>query len=1246
MNNNDPVTIQLKSLLEKQILIMDGAMGSMIQTYKLTEEDFRGERFKDHPSSLKGNNDLLCLTKPEVIREIHNKYLEAGTHILSTNTFNSTAISMSDYKMSHLAYEMNKAAGSLCKQCCVEAMKKDPSYPRFAMGVMGPTNRTASISPKVEDPGFRNVCFDELREAYKEQARGLLDGGCDILNVETVFDTLNCKAALYGIMELFEEPGYPRVPLFISGTIIDNNGRTLSGQTVEAFWTSIEHANPLCVGLNCALGAIAMRPFLQQISKVASCYVHCYPNAGLPNAMGGYDETPEVTASYIRGFADDDLINIAGGCCGTTPETIAAIAKALAGAKSRVIPAVSPYLRLSGLEVLTFTSDLNFVNVGERCNVTGSRRFANLIKANKYEDAIAVALDQIKNGAQILDLNFDEGMLDSHAAMKRFCCLVASEPDIAKVPIMLDSSKFDVVEEGLKACQGKCVVNSISLKEGEEDFLKKARIVRRHGAAVIVMAFDEEGQATSVERKTAICSRSYKLLTEKVGFPPTDIIFDPNILTVATGIEEHNTYAINFIEATKWIKANLPGAKVSGGVSNLSFSFRGNDELRETMHSVFLYYAIKAGMDMGIVNAGNLPLFIDIPKETLDFIEDVLFNRRADATDRLLEYAQAHRKGGAAKEKVVDEWRNAPVEERLKHSLIKGIDAFITEDTEEARLKLPHPLEVIEGPLMSGMNVVGDLFGSGKMFLPQVIKSARVMKKAVAHLTPYMEELKRQKALEAGTTASEESHAGKVLLATVKGDVHDIGKNIVGVVLGCNNYKVIDLGVMVPCDTIIKTAIKENVDVLGLSGLITPSLDEMVFVAAEMERQGLKIPLLIGGATTSRMHTAVKIAPNYSQPVIHVQDASRSVVVVSALLDAREKDDFVQEVAELYEDLRDEHYSSLKERKYLSLEKARQNKLVIDWANHPAPAKPSFIGTKVFKNYPLEDLVDTIDWNPFFAVWQIRGKYPTRGYPKVFEDPEVGEQARNLFKEAQDMLKQIIEKKSLIASGIVGFFPANSVGDDIEVYSDETRTQKVATFHGLRQQAETATSEPSLCMSDFIASKSSGVADYIGAFAVSAGFGTKELVAGYESAHDDYSAIMAKALADRLAESFAEKLHAEVRRTHWGYSKDEGLSTQDLLKIKYQGIRPAPGYPSQPDHTEKLTMWNLMKVKEETGIELTESLAMEPAASVSGLYLANPESKYFAVGKITKEQIDDYASRKSLDPADAEKWLSSILSYK
>jgi 5-methyltetrahydrofolate--homocysteine methyltransferase len=1244
MEFTDECTVKLKTLLQSHILLMDGAMGSMIQTYKLTEEDFRGTLFTNHASPLKGNNDLLCLTQPHIIKEIHRKYIDSGANILSTNTFNSTSISQQDYNLQDKAYELNYAAAKICKECVSEALEKNPSIPRFVAGALGPTNKTATISPKVEDPSFRNITFDELVAAYKEQARGLYDGGADILLVETIFDTLNAKAALFAIMELFEDPAYPHKPVFISGTIIDKNGRTLSGQTVEAFYTSVKHVQPLCVGLNCALGATEMRPFLQQISMIAECYVHCYPNAGLPNAMGGYDETPEMTASYLREFANDGLINIAGGCCGTTPETIAAIKEALIDALPRSIPQLPSYLRLSGLEMFTFTPDLNFVNVGERCNVTGSRIFANLIKGDKYDKALDVARLQIQNGAQILDVNMDEGMLDAHAAISKFLRLIASEPDISRVPIMIDSSNFSVIESGLKVCQGKCIVNSISLKEGEADFLHKARICRKYGAAVICMAFDEEGQATSTERKFEICKRSYDLLIQKVGYPPQEIIFDPNILTIATGIEEHNNYAVNFIEAIRLIKQHLPGAKVSGGVSNLSFSFRGYDTLREAMHSVFLYYAIKAGMDMGIVNAGNLPIYDDIPKDMLELIEDVIFNKRSDATERLLQFALSLNKDKTAKEKTVEEWRSKPVAERLTYSLIKGIDAHVIEDTEEARKMLPTPLQVIEGPLMDGMNVVGDLFGSGKMFLPQVIKSARVMKKAVAYLTPFMEEEKKRRAQADGEEHTE-SHAGKILLATVKGDVHDIGKNIVGVVLGCNNYKVIDLGVMTPCEKIIKTALEEKVDVIGLSGLITPSLDEMVYVAKELQRQGVKVPLLIGGATTSRMHTAVKIEPHYSQPTIHVQDASRSVVVVSSLLDPAVKDEFAQEVRELYEDLREEHYSSLKEQKYAALRFARDKRLHIDWKTHPRPLAPTFLGTRPLLHYPLTALLPYIDWNPFFAVWQIRGSYPTRNYPRIFEDPKVGEQAKKLFEEAQAMLKEIIDKKLLTANGVIAFFPANSVDEDIELYTDETRTRKLGTLYGLRQQAEKATDQPYLALGDYIAPKSSHVPDYVGMFAVSAGFGTDKLVAHYEAEGDDFNAIMVKALADRLAEAFAEKLHEEVRRQYWGYSKDEQLSESDLLRIKYQGIRPAPGYPSQPDHTEKRTLWNLMQVKEQTGIELTESLAMMPAASVCGLYLANEEAKYFAVGKITKDQVEDYATRKGFSVEETERWLSSILSY-
>lgn len=1230
----------LRELLSQRILVIDGAMGTMIQRYKLNEEQFRGEDFKDHSKDLKGNNDILVITQPQIIYEIHKAYLDSGADIIETNTFSSTTIAQADYALEKEAYRLNFEAAKVARQAVDEKNKETPNKPRFVAGAMGPTNKTATISPRVDQPDYRNITFEELVEAYKEQAQGLLDGGAHLLLIETITDTLNCKAALFAIQELWKE-GYPKVPLMISGTIVDKSGRTLSGQTSEAFVTSVLHAKPFCIGLNCSLGAEEIKPFLARISKVSPCFVHVYPNAGLPNAMGEYDQTPELMHDVCTSIFKDGLINIIGGCCGTTPSHIAKLANLASQSQPRKIPSIPPLLRLSGLEILEFTPTLNFCNIGERCNVTGSRAFCRLIKEGKYDQALSVARTQVENGAQILDINMDEGMLDSEFAMTKFLKLIASEPEISKVPLMIDSSKFSVIEAGLKVCQGKCVVNSISLKEGESDFMKKAELIHQYGAAVVVMAFDEDGQATDVERKVAICERSYKILTQKIGFDPNDVIFDPNILTIATGIEEHALYAINFIEATKVIKQKCRGARISGGVSNLSFSFRGNELIREAMHSAFLYHAIKAGMDMGIVNAGALPIYDDIDKNLLKLVEDCIFNRTPDATEKLLEYAEQSKKSGDKKKINTLEWRDKPVGERLTHALIKGIVDYIEQDTEEARQGLPNALNVIEGPLMAGMNVVGDLFGAGKMFLPQVIKSARVMKRAVAYLLPFMEKEKEEK-LKADPNMKDEP-IGTIVLATVKGDVHDIGKNIVGVVLQCNNYKVIDLGVMTPCERILQTAKELNADIIGLSGLITPSLDEMVEVAKEMQKQNFTVPLLIGGATTSKIHTAVKISPHYKSPVIHVLDASRSVVVVSSLLDEKLKNDYVEEIVNEYEDLRKEHYASLKNRTYLPLKIAREKKLQVDW-NQITITKPSFLSVKVFNDYDISKLIDYIDWNPFFSLWQLKGTYPNRGYPKIFNDKNVGEEAKKLFNDAQTMLKKIIQEKLLKAKGIIGFYPANSVDEDIEIYADDERKTRICTFYGIRQQAENP-QEQYISLGDFIAPKDSGKKDYIGFFAVSTGFGVPELEKKFAKEHDDYSIILLKALADRLAEAFAEQLHEEVRKDYWGYSKEEQLSVEDKLKVKYQGIRPAPGYPTQPDHTEKTTMWNLMKIKENTSIELTESMAMLPAASVSGLYFANKHSKYFAVGKIAKDQLEDYASRKGISITEAEKWLSPILSY-
>ena len=1237
---------QLRATLRQRIMIIDGAMGTTIQQYRLKEEDFRGDLFKDVQKDLKGNNDLLSLTRPDVIEEIHLNYFKAGADICETNTFSGTCIAQADYGLEAQAYEINRKSAELCRKAADAVTAEDPSRPRYVAGALGPTNRTASISPSVEDPGARNVTFNELVDAYLEQVRGLVDGGADILLVETIFDTLNCKAALYAIDMFYEKTGHERLPLMISGTITDASGRTLSGQTTEAFYTSVMHAKPLSIGLNCALGAKDMRPYLVRLSNIAECFVSAYPNAGLPNAMGGYDEKPEAMYDDLHEFATAGLLNFAGGCCGTTPPHIEAIARACEGVKPREPRAPFGEMRLSGLEMLQWTKELNFVNVGERCNIAGSRRFKRMILNDKYEDAVAVALKQVEEGAQVLDINMDDGLLDGASAMRKFLNLIQSDPDICKVPIMVDSSKFHIIEAGLQCVQGKCIVNSISLKGGEEEFIKQAKTVLRYGAAVVVMAFDEEGQAATKEDKIRICQRAYKILVETVGFPCHDIIFDPNILTICTGMEEHNNYGVDFIEATRIIKETCPGSKISGGLSNLSFSFRGLEEIRESIHSVFLFHAIKAGMDMGIVNAGALILYDDIDKELLLMVQQAVLNTNPDATEKLLEYAEKVKQSGStAKDpKKALAWRSLPVRERLTHALVKGIVEFIVEDAEEARLEMDMPLHVIEGPLMDGMGVVGDLFGAGKMFLPQVIKSARVMKKAVAHLIPFMEEEKRLAAAKSGGEQAA-SHAGTVVLATVKGDVHDIGKNIVGVVLGCNNFNVIDLGVMCPTDKILAAAEEHNADIIGLSGLITPSLDEMVTVAKEMNRRELKIPLLIGGATTSKMHTAVKVAPHYNQPTIHVLDASRSVVVCSTLLDEDNKDEYALEFKEEYEEMREEYFDGLQERRYVSLETARNNKLILDWASFEA-VKPTFIGTRSFRKVPLQELVEFIDWNPFFQVWELRGKYPNRNYPKIFNDETVGPEAKKVFEEAQALLQEIIDGELIEARGIAAFYPANTEGDDIVLYKDESRTEELTRLHSLRQQAENDDGDdPYIAMSDFIAPVSSGKADYIGMFAVSAGFGAMELVMKYKEDHDDYKAIMVQALADRLAEAYAEKMHKEIRESMWGYTSDENMTTEDLIKVKYEGIRPAPGYPSQPDHTEKRTMWDLMKVMEETNIELSEHLAMMPAASVSALCFANKDSRYFAVGKIGKDQVEDYAARKGMSVDDTERWLGSVLNY-
>jgi len=1239
--------MDIRKELEKRILVIDGAMGTMIQRYELSEADFRGERFRDHASDLKGNNDLLNITRPDVIKAIHAEYLDAGADIIETNTFSTQRISLADYHLEELAYELSYEGARIAREVADEYNKKTPGKPRFVAGAIGPTNRTASLSPDVNDPGYRAVSFDDLAEAYYDQVRGLVDGGADLLIIETIFDTLNAKAALFAIDRYRNEckaSGKEYAPfngagsIMISGTITDASGRTLSGQTVEAFWNSVSHAKLLSVGLNCALGAKEMRPHLEELSQKADVFISAYPNAGLPNEFGQYDETAHETAHQIDDFMKAGLVNIVGGCCGTTPEHIKCIAEKAAKYPPRIIPEIEPYLRLSGLEAVTLTPETNFVNVGERTNITGSPKFSKLILAENYEEALTVARQQVEGGAQVIDINMDEGMIDSEAVMVKFLNLVASEPDISKLPIMIDSSKWTVIEAGLKCIQGKGIVNSISLKEGEEKFIESARKILSYGAATVVMAFDETGQADSLDRRKEICQRSYNILVNQVGFPPQDIIFDPNILTVATGLEEHNNYAVDFIEATRWIKQNLPYAKVSGGVSNISFSFRGNNVVREAMHSAFLYHAIKAGLDMGIVNAGMLEVYEEIPKNLLELVEDVLLNRRDDATERLVEFADTIKTKG--KEIVRDEeWRKTPVAERLSHALVKGIIEYLDEDVEEARLSYAKPLEVIEGPLMDGMNVVGDLFGAGKMFLPQVVKSARVMKKAVAYLLPFIE-LEKQRVIDAGEDSSgSRANAGKVLMATVKGDVHDIGKNIVGVVLACNNFEVIDLGVMVPAQRIIEEAKKHNVDIIGLSGLITPSLDEMVHFAKEMEREGFTIPLIIGGATTSRIHAAVKVDPHYSGPAIHVLDASRSVTVCSSLMNKDQRGPYTKGIKEEYAKAREAHLNKKSDKRFVSISDARNFKYQINLNGSIAP-KPTFTGTKVFEAFPLEELVPYIDWTPFFHTWELRGSYP-----KIFDDKYVGVEAKKLYDDAQALLKKIVDEKLLQANAVIGFWAANSVGDDIEVYTDDTRQKVLTTIHTLRQQVEKVKGEAYYALSDFIAPKDTGIPDYWGGFAVTTGIGCDELVAGFEKDHDDYNSIMAKALADRLAEAFAEKMHELVRKEYWGYAKSEQLDAEELIKEEYQGIRPAPGYPACPDHTEKTTLFEILKAEENAHMHLTESLAMTPAASVSGFYFAHPQARYFGLGKISKDQVEDYAVRKNMPLEDVERWLGPNLAY-
>ena len=1222
-------TEELRALLERRILLLDGAMGTTIQGYKLSEADFRGSRFADSARDLRGNNDLLTLTRPQVIREIHASYLAAGSDIIETNTFNSNAPSQADYGLARLVYELNREAAKIARDAADEYSRRDPGTPRFVAGVLGPTNKTASISPDVNDPGFRNTHFDDLVRAYGEALAGLADGGADLFLLETIFDTLNAKAAIFAIEMLFEERGQ-RLPVIVSGTITDQSGRTLTGQTPEAFWNSVRHARPIAVGLNCALGAKLMRPYVEELSNVAETYLSCYPNAGLPNPLSetGYDETPEYTSSQLREFAESGFLNIVGGCCGTTPEHIRAIAHAVRALPPRKVPKIAKKLRLAGLEPLNVGDDSLFVNVGERTNVTGSKTFARLVLAGDYQEALAVARQQVDNGAQIIDINMDEAMLDSQKAMVTFLNLVASEPDISRVPVMIDSSKWSVIEAGLKCVQGKSIVNSISLKEGEEEFVRHATLARRYGAAVVVMAFDEKGQADSLARRVAICTRCYRILVDRVGFPPEDIIFDPNIFAVATGIEEHSNYGRDFIDATREIRRTLPHVRISGGVSNLSFSFRGNDAVREAIHTVFLYHAVRAGMTMGIVNAGQLGVYEEIPAELRERVEDVVMNRRPDAGERLVEFATTVKGGGRTHADDI-EWRKGSVEQRLVHALVKGIADWVVEDTEEARQKYGRPIQVIEGPLMDGMNVVGDLFGSGKMFLPQVVKSARVMKQSVAHLVPFIEAEKEK--------AGDLRPKGKIVIATVKGDVHDIGKNIVGVVLQCNNFEVINLGVMVPAQKILDTARSEKADIIGLSGLITPSLEEMAHVAHEMQRQGFTVPLLIGGATTSRVHTAVKIAPQYRGTTVYVPDASRSVSVCSSLLSEEQRSAYADSVRVDYEKIRLQH-SGKKGPALVPLERARANALHIDWRAY-APPRPRRLGRWLLRDHDLAEIARYIDWSPFFQTWDLAGSYP-----KILDDPVVGEAARNVFAEGQAMLKKIVSEKWITANAVFGLYPAASAGDDIEIYADESRNRIAMVWHCLRQQNEKAGDRANLCLADFVAPRESGVTDYAGAFAVTTGIGVDARVEAFEKAHDDYSALMLKALADRLVEAFTELLHERVRKEYWGYAAGEELSHVELIAEKYRGIRPAPGYPACPDHTEKAALFDLLRAPE-AGVTLTENFAMLPAASVSGFYLSHPESQYFAVGKIGADQAADYARRKALALEQTERWLAPNLAY-
>jgi len=1221
---------EFRALLKQRIIILDCAMGTMIQRYGLSEEDYRGERFKDYPRELKGNNDLLSITQPRIIRDIHEAVMEAGADLIETNTFNSTSISQADYGMEDLVYELNYESARVAREAADGFTEKTQDRPRFVAGALGPTNRTASLSPDVNNPGFRNVTFDELKEAYKEAAKGLVDGGVDLLLVETIFDTLNAKAAIFAIKEYLEEENLD-VPIMLSGTITDASGRTLSGQVTEAFWNSVRHADPISVGLNCALGSKELRQYIQELSGIADTHVSAYPNAGLPNEFGEYDESPEYMATEIGEWARNGWLNIVGGCCGTTPEHIKAIADAVSGNPPREVPKLPHKLRLSGLEPANIGPDSLFVNVGERTNVTGSRRFKDLILSGNYETALEVAQQQVENGAQIIDINMDEGMLDGEEAMVTFLNLVASEPDISRVPIMIDSSKWSIIEAGLKCVQGKPVVNSISIKESEAEFIQRARLLKKYGAAVIVMSFDEEGQADTKERKVEICTRAYKLLTEKAGFPPEDIIFDPNVFAIATGIEEHNNYGVDFIEAVREISEALPHAKTSGGISNVSFSFQGNDPVREAIHAVFLYHAINAGLTMGIVNAGQLAVYDEIDEELREAVEDVVLNRHPDGTERLLEIAERYRdRGDETKETENLEWRTWPVEKRLEHALVKGIAEFVEDDVEEARQQYDSPVEVIEGPLMDGMEVVGDLFGSGRMFLPQVVKSARVMKRGVAYLIPYIE------AEQGGTTKAK----GTVVMATVKGDVHDIGKNIVGVILQCNDFEVIDLGVMVPWSKISEVAKEKGADIIGLSGLITPSLDEMVHNAKEMQREGFEIPLLIGGATTSQTHTAVKIAPNYDHPTIHVKDASRAVGVAQNLVSEKNKAGYAERIAAQYEEVRQKHAGRRSGVKLSTLEQARANRTKIEWEGY-TPPKPNVLWVKVFDNYPLEEIRNYIDWTFFFHAWQMKGSYP-----KILDDPDKGTEARRLLEDGQALLDRIIAEKLLKARAVIGLFPANALpNDDIEIYADEARNEVLTEFHFLRQQREKPPGRPNRSLADYVAPKGIGLEDYMGFFAVTAGLNEEKVAQRFREEHDDYNAIMVQALGDRLSEAFAELMHERVRKEFWGYAAGENLDNEALIKEEYRGIRPAPGYPACPEHTEKGLLWHLLNAEKNSGIRLTESYAMSPGSAVSGFYFSHPDSRYFGVGQIGRDQASDYASRKDMTLKEAEKWLAPNLAY-